>query len=157
MQDNRRIWIAGIIGTALFALVMDLIPSLHGPKLNIALWDGTFVTLNLSVAIIVGYVLEFLIGVGMAALYHKYWSFGPANPVIRGILFGLAVWLAFMAIGVPIFDRISPLVQNGLLLGPGAFLWRMGIMAPITWLVASLVYGSSVSYVIERTPSLSER
>ncbi len=155
MRAQRHIWIAGIIGTALFALILDLIPSMHGPRLNVALWDGSFVTLNLSVAIIVGYVLEFLIGVGLAALYLKYWRVGPANPVMRGALFGLALWLVSMAIGMPIFDRLSPLVQNGLLLGPGAFLWRLGIVAPLIWLLASLVYGSSIGYVTERTWSWS--
>ncbi|MCL5115691.1 MAG: hypothetical protein M1272_00875 [Firmicutes bacterium] len=157
MRENQNVWIAGIVGTVLFALVMDLIPTIHGPRLNVALWDGSFVTLNLSVAIIVGYVLEFLIGVGLAALYHKYWTFGSENPVLRGLLFGVATWAIFMAIGVPIFDRVSPLVQNGLMLGPGAFLWRMGIMAPVTWLIASVLYGSTVGYVMERRLTLSHR
>lgn len=157
MRENRKIWVAGIVGTALFALVMDLIPSLHGPRLNVALWDGSFVTLNLSVAIIVGYVLEFLVGVGLAALYHKYWTVGPDNALARGLTFGLVSWLVFMAIGLPIFDRVSPLVQNGLMLAPGFFLWRMGILAPIVWLVASALYGSSVGYLMEHRLSFSHR
>lgn len=157
MQENRRIWTAGIIGTVLFAMAMDLLPTVQGAHVNVALWDGSFVTLNLSVAIIVGYVLEFLIGVGLAALYHKYWRFGSERPVLRGLMFGLITWILFMAIGLPIFDRISPLVQQGLLLGPGAFLWRMGVMAPITWLVALMLYGSTVGYVMERGLSLSHR
>lgn len=154
-DDKRWVWIAGMVGTALFALMLDLIPSLHGPRLNMALWDGSFVTLNLSAAIFVGYALELLMGVGMAYLYQHYWHYGPANPLARGMLFGIVMWLTFMVIGMPIFDQLSPLVQHGLMLGPGMFLWRMGVMAPLTWLVASILYGSGVGYVMNHGLSLS--
>ncbi|MDA8206926.1 MAG: hypothetical protein M0Z36_12735 [Thermaerobacter sp.] len=157
MSSSRRIWIAGLIGTAVFALIMDLAPAIHGPRLNIALWDGTFVTLNLRVAIIVGYVLEFLIGVGLAAAYHKYWRYRADNPLIGGVLYGALLWAVFMAFGIPLFDRISPLVRHGLMLGPGAFLWRLGLAAPILWLAASMVFGSTVGYVMDGRLTLSRR
>lgn len=157
MSESRRIWLAGLIGTALFALIMSKLPGLQGPRINIALWDGSFVTLNLSVAIIVGYGMEFLVGVGLAAVYHKCWRIRYESPLLSGLLFGAVLWAIFMAIGIPIFDRISPLVQQGFLLGPGAFLWRLGIAAPIGWLVASMVFGSTVGYVVNRGPALSLR
>lgn len=149
MKDNHKVWLAGIIGTVLFSLMMDLAPILRAPHLNVALWDGSFITLNLKIALIVGYGLQFLIGVGLAALYRRYWAQGSTNPALKGLLFGVATWVVFMAIGLPIFDRISPLVQNGLMLGPGPFLWRMGLTASLTWLIASLLFGSTVGYIIQ--------
>ncbi len=147
--DKQKIWIAGLVGTALFALILDILPT-GGEPINIALWDGSFVTLNLTIAVIIGYVLEFLIGVGLAFLYHKYWGLDRERPAMRGLLFGVGTWAVFMIIGMPIFDAVSPLVQHGFLLGPGLFLWRIGIMAPISWLIASAAYGTAVGYMMER-------
>lgn len=153
-EEYRRPLAAGLIGTILFALVLDMAPILHAPRFNVPLWDGTFVTLNLTVAVIVGYVLEFAIGVLLAMVYRRWVPRMGKSPK-TGILYGIAVWLFFMAIGIPLFDMVSPMVQQGLMLGPGFFLWRAGVMGPVTWLLALLLYGASLGYIVEAPSYLS--
>lgn len=148
-SDSQRIWITGIVATLVFSLVTDIIPTFYGPRLNIALWDGTFVTLNLTLAVIVGYGLELLIGVGLTAFYAKHLRHPGINPILEGLLYGVATWLVFMVIGIPIFDAVSPFVQSGLMMSPGFFLWRLGFIAPISWLIASSLFGIVIGYFLD--------
>ncbi|MCY0864955.1 MAG: hypothetical protein OWQ57_08400 [Sulfobacillus sp.] len=150
-EPMKRAIIAGILGTLLFSFVMEIIVWLHGPRFDVPLWDGGFVTLNPQVAVLIGYVLEFAIGVGLAYLYLRTLaSRHPREALTRGALFGFALWLFLMVIGMPLFTWLSPVVQNGMTLAPGFFLWHYGLMGSITWLLALEAFGTGVSYVTEQ-------
>lgn len=145
----QRIVVSGIIGTILFGLMLHASPLVNGPPLNVALWDGAFLTLNFTVATIIGYILELAFGVGLAVVYAAL--IGPrlkAGGPMGGLLYGFALWLLFMVIGLPLFGVLSPLVQNGLMLSPGFFAWHLGFVASLVWLLALEAYGGSVGYLM---------
>jgi hypothetical protein len=156
MKQGEQIWLAGIMGTLLFSFILSLAPLLDIAPIRLALWTGGFVTLNLTVASLLGYILEFFIGVGLAWVYDRFWPRSFRQVARSGMAFGALSWLFMMIIGLPLFDAVSPVVQHGYVLGPGAFLWRLGFMAPVLWLVASLAYGLTVSYLLSlRFPSFN--
>lgn len=148
----RRPLVAGVIATLLYNVLLQFSPLVGGQTLNIALWDGTFLTLNLGLATLVGYVMEFIIGTILAVLYIRFIPQQTSHSILKtGMVFGLALWAVAMIVGLPLFDSISPLVQNGLMLSPGLFAFHLGLSATLAFLVASLGYALSISYIIERT------
>ena len=146
--DNRRALWAGLAGTAALTLILAWGPTVGAPPLNLPLWDGTFFTLNLGMAVMIGYLVHFAIGVGLAFLFQRRFQ-GRWNvePWLAGALFGFVVWLALMAVGLPVFDTLDPLVSNGLLTAPGLFAMGLGLTAPAMLLLAHLVYGALVGAI----------
>lgn len=150
-DQHRRVVMAGLLGTAVFAIVTQLLAGALGCRVPVAIWGGTFITLHFGWARIVGYCLEVMLGVGLAFIFQRYWVVWQPNSRASGLTFGIVVWLFMMSIGMAIFDRYSPLVQNGLMLGPGAFLWRDGVQEPLIWLVASSLYGLTINTYLVST------
>ncbi|MCY0878255.1 MAG: hypothetical protein OWU84_04885 [Firmicutes bacterium] len=149
MNHREQLWLSGIIGTLLFFVTLALSPLFHLAPMRVPLWTGGFLTLNLGVASFLGYLLDFLIGVGLAWLYDQWRKGAVRRTVGHHLAFGTLLWLFMMIIGFPLFDLLSPLVQHGYFLGPGIFLWRLGFWAPVLWLAASLAYGLSVGYLLD--------
>jgi hypothetical protein len=149
MQSHvRRTILAGLAGTAALTLILAWGPTVGAPALNLPLWDGTFFTLNLGVAVTLGYVVHFAIGVVLALLYQS--RVAPrlnGEGWWRGALFGLMVWAGLMLVGLPLFDWLDPLVQNGLLTAPGLFALGLGMTAPVMLLLAHLVFGAIVGAI----------
>ncbi len=145
----RRAIFAGILGTLVFSVLLHLAPMVGSPRINVPLWDGTLVTLNLRAAMIVGYVLEFGIGVLLARLYQALGPRPKASPIGRGALYGLLLWGVLMLIGLPLFGLLSPLVSHGLMLGPGLFAWHYGVSTTLLFMVSLLMYGISVGYLTD--------
>lgn len=146
--QTRRAVLSGIVGTAALTLILAWGPSIGAPPLNLPLWDGTFFTLNLGLAVAVGYVLHFLIGIGLALWYQRWWRDRLQGEAwVRGALFGLAVWGVLMLLGLPLFDWLDPLVENGLMAAPGLFALGLGAAAPVILLAAHLVYGALVGAI----------
>lgn len=144
----RRAILAGLVGTAALTLVLAWGPTIGAPPLNLPLWDGTFFTLNLGLALVFGYLIHFAIGVALALLYQKRvlprltgegWQ--------RGALFGAGIWGILMIVGLPLFDWLDPLVENGLMVSPGVFALGLGTAAPVMMLMAHLVYGALVGTI----------
>jgi hypothetical protein len=141
----RRAILAGLVGTAALTLILAWGPTVGAPALNLPLWDGTFFTLNLGVAVTLGYIVHFAIGVALALLYQN--RVAPrlsGEGWWRGAIFGFGVWSVLMVLGLPLFDWLDPLVQNGLLTAPGFFALGLGATAPVMLLLAHLVYGAIV-------------
>ncbi len=140
---------AGILATLVFSLLLRLAPMVGSPRIDVPLWDGTLVTLNLRAAIIVGYGLEFGAGILLARLYEQLRSRLKTTPLARGAVFGMVIWAVLMVAGLPLFSVVSPLVTHGLLLSPGFFAWHFGLATTMLLLASLLMYGMTVSYLME--------
>lgn len=144
-SDTRRAIVSGLAGTAALTLTLAWGPTIGAPPLNLPLWDGTFFTLNLGLAVALGYVVHFAIGAALAVLYQKWFRHRLSGEGwLRGAVFGLIIWGALMLAGLPVFDVLDPLVENGLMSSPGLFALGLGIAAPVMLLFAHLLYGSIV-------------
>lgn len=146
MQPHtRRAIVAGLVGTLALTLTLAWGPTIGAPPLNLPLWDGTFFTLNLGLAVALGYFIHFAVGVALAIAYQKWFQHRLSGEGwLRGAVFGLIIWGALMLVGLPIFDVLDPLVENGLMSSPGLFAMGLGIAAPVMLLFAHLIYGSIV-------------
>ena len=154
-RDTERALVAGAVGTAALTLMLALAPQLGSPALNFPLWDGTFFTLNLTWAVVLGYAVHFAIGMSLAVLFQRtvlprYGS----EAWLKGAAFGFLVWLTLMVAGFPLFDVLDPLAANGLLPSPGFFALGLGPTAPVMLLAAHLIYGAVVGAL---TGSVSHR
>ncbi len=145
----RRAIFAGILATLVFSLLLRLAPVVGSPRIDVPLWDGTLITLNLKAAVIVGYVLEFSVGILLARLYEKMAPRVKSPRLARGAIYGLALWASLMVAGLPLFSVVSPLVTHGLLLSPGFFAWHFGLATTLLFMVSLLLYGMTVSYFLE--------
>ncbi len=141
----------GLAGTAIFDLFTTAAPMFGAPVLNVALWDGSFLTLNLKMAIVGGFIIEMALGGLLAYLYHlgiaryfqaPYWQ--------KGLFFGVVLWGLVMMVGLPVFDRVSPLVNNGLMLAPGLFARHFGRATALIFLAALWGYSLPLSYLHHR-------
>lgn len=146
----RRSILTGIIATLLFSLFLHLAALVNGPRFNIPLWDGTLVTLNLAAATIVGYGLEFLVGIFLTALYRGLSSYLKGSAIARGLTYGAMLWIGLMVVGMPLFGAVSPLVRDGLILSPGFFALHLGISAAVVWLLALELFGTSVAVLMDQ-------
>ncbi|SMC04311.1 hypothetical protein SAMN00768000_1578 [Sulfobacillus thermosulfidooxidans DSM 9293] len=150
---NRAI-IMGILGTILFEALVASAPMMGAPVLNVALWDGSLFTLNLRLATILGFGLELLLGTILAYIYQHWIGWRLQGPFWqKGLVFGISLWVLLMVFGLPLFDRISPLVNNGLMLAPGLFAKRFGLSTALTFLLALLAFGLSLSYFDDHAKS----
>lgn len=154
-SNGKRVVVMGVTGTILFELLMASAPIIGAPVLNVALWDGSLLTLNLRFATIVGFGLEILFGILLAYVYQN-WVVGRLKGSYwqKGTVFGIVLWLLLMVFGLPLFDRVSPLVNNGLMLAPGVFARHFGAKTAIIFLVAMWGFGLSLSYLNENPTRL---
>ncbi len=144
---------AGLAGTILFTMLLTLAPSAGSPPLNVALWNGSLLTLNLRLATVVGYVLEVAAASILAYAYHtRLQTRWKASAWMKGAAMGTGLWIIAMIIGLPLFDAVSPLVNNGLMLAPGIFAWNFGMSSAFFFLLAWLGFGLCIS-VIAQTPT----
>jgi hypothetical protein len=119
--------LAGLSGTIIFTLLLTLAPEAGSPPMNVALWDGSMMTLNLRLATALGYILEVTAGTLLAYGYQtQLQGRFRGSPWIKGAALGAGLWVVVMIIGLPLFDLLSPLVNNGLMLAPGVFAWNLG-------------------------------
>jgi hypothetical protein len=149
MSSTGRAVVGGLVGTAALTVVLLWGPAIGSPSLNLPLWDGTFFTLNLGLAVLIGYICHFGIGVGLALVYQRHWLSGfRGEGWLKGALYGAVVWAALVLVGLPLFDWLDPLVANGLLPAPGFLALALGPAAPIMLLIAHLVYGALVGALV---------
>lgn len=154
----RRALIAGVAGTIVFTALLSLAPAAGSPVLNVALWDGTLVTLNLRLAAVLGYALE-IGGATVLAYEYQIWLEPrlKGSTWLKGISLGAALWVVWMLVGLPLFDLISPLVNNGLMLAPGVFAWNFGAASAFFFLLGLLAFGLAISWLAEDPSRYSYR
>ncbi|CAB1130190.1 membrane protein of unknown function [Candidatus Hydrogenisulfobacillus filiaventi] len=137
--------INGAAATLIFRAVLATAAWAGAPPLNPELWLGTFFTADLPAAAVVGTVVMLAAGAGTAALYHALRPYLPEAPLAAGMRFGLGLWLVTGLIGFPVFAWLSPMVNNGLLLDPGAFGLGFGVLDAVILLLAYLVLGTALA------------
>ncbi|MCY0908875.1 MAG: hypothetical protein OWR62_10845 [Sulfobacillus thermotolerans] len=154
MKHTSDLWpralLAGVISTTVFTALLTLAPVAGSPTLNVALWDGTLITLNLRLAAVLGYILEILGATLVAYEYQKWLS--PrlkGSTWSKGMALGGALWIFWMIIGLPLFDLVSPLVNNGLMLAPGIFASNFGATSSLFFLLSLLAFGLAISWLAD--------
>jgi hypothetical protein len=135
MSDKlKQTLLAGITATAVMTAVGVAAPATGLPRLN----PAEMLSAMLSVSIVVGYIMHFMIGTIFASAY-VYWFNGIVkiqNKVLKGTIFGVAVfvfaqimlWLIGMVITVPEMGDPMPVM--------------------IASLISHLVYGIVVGLVV---------
>lgn len=88
----QRTFLAGLAGTAAMTAVMLMAPWMGMPKMNAA----GLLSMMLGLPLIVGWLMHFMIGIVFALAYALFFQRivqGIGSAALRGVLFGLAVFL----------------------------------------------------------------
>ena len=137
--------VAGLLGTAVFSMVMWLGPRMGMPRMPI--WEllGSMFATGGNLAF--GWVAHFMVGTVFAIIYAALWTagLGSANAG-SGALFGIVHWLAVgLAIGmVPVMHAG---IRAGTVQAPGVYMLSGGAMAFMGGLAGHVLYGVVVALV----------
>jgi uncharacterized membrane protein YagU involved in acid resistance len=141
MSDKLiQAFLAGITATTVMTAVGVAAPAIGLPKMNPAEMLSTM----LSVSIVIGYIIHFMIGIIFASAY-VYWFNGMVriqSKVLKGIVFGVAVfvfaqimlWLIGMMIPVPEMGEAMP-VMLASLIGHLVYGIVIGLVVPLQYRV----------------------
>lgn len=139
----RQSVIVGALATLAFSIGLHMTVLWGIPAVNMALWDGSFFSVNLGWATFWGLWWEWLVGAVLVVVYQDVWVPRTQGPWWRrGLAFGLAWWAFMMVVGFPLLGLLSPLARDGLAPAPGLFALGEGTMTPIAFLVAMLAFGT---------------
>jgi hypothetical protein len=138
---QRMIGVGGI-ATLVFSLILHLAMLWDIPPLNMALWDGSFLTINMAWATFFGLGLEWLAGALLCLLFVEMWAPHVRGSYwLKGTSFGIAWWGVMMLVGFPLLGLLSPLSRNGLAPDPGLFALGEGPATPFLFLLAMVGFG----------------
>ena len=129
--------IAGVIATIVLSLMM-LIKGKMGvmPELDII----SMLAGMMGGALLLGWVMHFMIGVGYGVVFHLTYDKLPTNSlIIKGVILGVVGWLVMMLMLMP-------------MVGAGLFGMKMGVMAPIMTLVLHAIFGAVLGFVYSKLP-----
>lgn len=147
---RRIIWTGGLASLA-FSLLLHLSLLWQLPPLNMALWDGSFFTLNMAWATFLGMFLEWLFGSLLCLAFAEFWALNiRASYAVKGATFGVAWWGFMMIVGFPLLGIISPLSRNGLAPYPGLFALGEGPATPVLFLLAMVGFGLVAGYFLDK-------
>jgi len=140
MTNLKNGFLAGFIATAVLSAMM-VAKTMMGlmPELDVVV----MLSMMMGAPVILGWLAHFMIGTlawggGFAVLYDVI---PGGTAIIKGILFGVAAWLAMMIMVMP-------------MAGAGLFGMNFGIMAPMMTLVLHIVFGAVLGAVYgARVPS----
>ncbi|MEC5325340.1 DUF6789 family protein [Aurantimonas sp. A3-2-R12] len=128
MTNLKNGFLAGFIATAVLSVMM-VAKGIMGvmPELDVA----AMLSMMMGAPVIVGWLAHFMIGTlawggGFAILYE---AIPGGSAVVKGIVFGVAAWLAMMIMVMP-------------MAGAGVFGMNFGILAPMMTLVLHIVFGA---------------
>jgi hypothetical protein len=131
--------VAGLVGTAVFSMVLVMAPRMGMPKMDIV---GLLGSMFGGDNRLLGWVLHFMMGVIFALVYAWLWSQGILSPTwLGGLVFGAAHWLI-----VGLIMGMLPLVHLGIRRGkvPAPGLWMTksgGMRAFFGGLMGHMVFG----------------
>jgi len=129
--------IAGVIATIVLSLMM-LIKGKMGvmPELDII----SMLAGMMGGALLLGWVMHFMIGVGYGVVFHLTYDKLPTNSlIIKGVILGVVGWLVMMLMLMP-------------MVGAGLFGMKMGVMAPMMTLVLHAIFGAVLGFVYSKLP-----
>ena len=142
MQKLPAGLVAGFIGTVVLSAMM-LVKAMMGlmPQLDVV----AMLSAMMGAPIALGWLAHFMIGTlawgGAFALFYDRIPGGSAP--IKGVVFGVAAWLAMMLFVLP-------------MAGAGLFGLALGMMAPVMTLVLHIIFGLvlGATFQILATPRL---
>lgn len=137
--------VAGLVGTAIFSMVLMMAPRMGMPKMDIVAMLSTMFGKENPV---LGWMLHLMMGVIFALIYAFLWSRGILAPTWQGgLVFGAAHWLVVgMVMGMIPMMHVG--IRSGAVKAPG--LWMTndgGAMAFIGGLVGHMIFGLVVALV----------
>ena len=140
--DNTKAIIGGIAGTiAMTLMMMYMAPMMTGMPMDIAGMLGGMLggwTMGMIAHVVMGVIIFPLAYVLIA--YH----FIAGPPLVRGLVFGIMLWLVAVVIVMPIA-------------GAGVLMSNVGgMMAVIAALIGHLVYGGLLGAIAGHGPSRQE-
>lgn len=128
MTNLKNGFLAGFIATAVLSVMM-VAKAMMGvmPELDVV----AMLSMMMGAPLIVGWLAHFMIGTlawggGFAVLYG---AIPGGSAIVKGIVFGVAAWLAMMIMVMP-------------MAGAGIFGMNFGIMAPMMTLVLHIIFGA---------------
>jgi len=128
MTNLNNGFLAGFIATAVLSVMM-VAKTMMGmmPELDVVV----MLSMMMGAPIVVGWLAHFMIGTlawggGFALLYG---AIPGDTAIVKGIVFGVAAWLAMMIMVMP-------------MAGAGLFGMAFGIMAPMMTLVLHIIFGA---------------
>lgn len=135
MENIKPGLIAGLAATAVLSVLM-IMKSAMGlmPELDVI----TMLAGMLGGSLIMGWIAHFVIGtVAWGGLFAFLYERIPGgSPIMKGIAFGVAGWLAMMFVVMP-------------MAGAGLFGLGLGIMAPVMTLFLHIIFGFVLGYVYD--------
>jgi hypothetical protein len=139
-MDPAAVVAAGLIATAADTLLIYALPALGFPRLDLLGLVGSYFTSRRRMAYVLGTLVHFGGGVGLAFLYAWLWSRGWGAPTWGwGLLFGaIQGVLAMIAFPLALATHPRP-PQAGLPLG---WLLEMFLGSTLYGLVAAVIYAA---------------
>ncbi len=138
--------IAGIVGTVVMTLVMQMAPRMGLPKMDIVGLLGSMFGAPGNRAL--GLLLHGMMGIVFALIYAALWAAGWGAPTwLYGLVFGAIHWLIVGAImaGMPMLHAG---IRSGQVPAPGAYMTRLGgAQAFMGGLMGHLLYGLVVAWL----------
>jgi uncharacterized membrane protein YagU involved in acid resistance len=125
MRTGRAV-AAGMVGTGAMTALLLIEPSVGLPKIAMGQVVGSslgFASASLTIGPVLGWVIHFLVGVGLAVVYAAFFQRRlPGNGLVRGLIYGTLVFLVaqlvFMPLaGIGVFSRGDLELVAGSLLG----------------------------------------
>jgi hypothetical protein len=131
--------VAGIVGTAVFSMVLELGPRMGMPKMDIVGMLGTMFEKENR---LLGWMMHFMMGIVFALLYAFLWSNGILAPTwFGGIVYGAVHWV-IVGVMMGMIPMIHAGIRSGQVMAPG--LWMTnggGVMAFGAGLLGHMVFG----------------
>lgn len=133
MQNLKAGFLAGFVATVVLSVMM-LAKAMMGimPELDVI----AMLSAMMGTPAVMGWIAHFMIGTvawggGFAILYNALPGSGAVG---KGIVFGIAAWLAMMIMVMP-------------MAGAGLFGMSFGIMAPMMTLILHIIFGAVMGAV----------
>ena len=131
--------VAGIVGTAVFSMVLMMAPRMGMPKMDIV---GMLSTMFGKENRLLGWMMHLMMGVIFALIYAFLWSKGILAPTwLGGLIFGAAHWVIVgMIMGMIPMMHVA--IRRGDVKAPGLWMTNNGgMLAFAGGLMGHLVFG----------------
>jgi uncharacterized membrane protein YagU involved in acid resistance len=138
--------IAGLIGTIVLTMVMNMAPKMGMPKMDMVGMLGAMFSPEGNHTL--GMVIHLIMGVIFAIIYALLWNVGVGTlGLLWGAIFGAGHWLiaGMMMGGMPMMHAG---IKAGVIEAPGVFMLKNGgMMAFMGGLMGHIIFGLVVALV----------
>ena len=138
--------VAGLVGTVIMTMVMNMAPQMGMPKMDIVGMLGSMFSPQGNRTL--GWDMHLMMGVVFAVIYALLWTAGlGAVSLLWGALFGAAHWIIAGAM-MGGMSMMHAGVKAGTVEAPGVFMLNTGgVMAFMGGLIGHIIFGLIVALV----------